>query len=73
MNGDEEDGEEAMSDSELFRRAMRDVRPLDAAPRALPQPRRPEATGTLCARRARRGAEREPARARTADRRAARR
>ena len=43
MNGDEEDGEEAISDSELFRRTMRDVRPLESAPRALPQPRRAQA------------------------------
>ena len=43
MNGEEEDGEEAISDSELFRRAMRDVRPLESAPRALPQLRRPKA------------------------------
>jgi DNA-nicking Smr family endonuclease len=43
MNGDEEDGDDAVSDSELFRRAMRDVRPLDSAPRSLPRPRRPQA------------------------------
>jgi DNA-nicking Smr family endonuclease len=41
MNGDEEDGDDAISDSELFRRAMRDVRPLESAPRALPRPQRP--------------------------------
>jgi DNA-nicking Smr family endonuclease len=43
MNGDEDDVEEAISDSELFRRAMRDVRPLDTAPRALPRKQRPQA------------------------------
>ena len=30
MNGGEEDGDDAISDSELFRRAMRDVRPLES-------------------------------------------
>ena len=40
---EEEDGDDAISDSELFRRAMRDVRPLESAPRALPQARRPQA------------------------------
>ena len=41
MNGEEEDGDDAISDSELFRRAMRDVRPLESPPRVLPRRRRP--------------------------------
>jgi DNA-nicking Smr family endonuclease len=43
MNGDEEDGDDAISDSELFRRAMRDVRPLESAPRVPPRAQRPQA------------------------------
>jgi DNA-nicking Smr family endonuclease len=41
MSGSEEDGEEPISDSELFRRAMRDVRPLTRAARTDSRARRP--------------------------------
>jgi DNA-nicking Smr family endonuclease len=41
MSGEEEDGDEALSDGELFRRAMRDVRPLAPAPRSQSRARRP--------------------------------
>ncbi len=41
MSGNDEDAEEALSDSELFRRAMREVRPLTRAARTDSRARRP--------------------------------
>ena len=54
MNGDGQRGRRASSDDgELFRRAMRDVRPLKRAARVPPGAAAPRATRALCARRAR--------------------